>query len=87
MRIKRGTIILIITCVIIVILGIISMPHIYKMLNTSGVDVVENNTSKKDNDTKEEISKDSEVVSTLVYPVMHNDISITDSYYKIFLFI
>ena len=82
MRIKRGTIILIITCVIIVILGIISMPQIYKMLNTSGVDVVENNTSKKDNDTKEEISKDSEVVSTLVYPVMHNDISITDSYYK-----
>ena len=82
MRIKRGTIILIITCIVIVILGIISMPQIYKMLNTSGVDVVENNTSKKDNDTKEEISKDSEVVSTLVYPVMHNDISITDSYYK-----
>lgn len=79
---KRGTIILIITCVVIVVIGIISMPQIYKMLNTSGVDVVENNTSKKNTDTKEEINKDSEIVSTLVYPIMHNDISITDNYYK-----
>ena len=79
---KRGTIILVITCVIIVVVGIISMPQIYKILNTSGVDVIDNNTSKKNNDNKEEIDKDSEVVSTLVYPIMHNDISITDNYYK-----
>ena len=79
---KRGTVILIITCVVIVVVGIISMPQIYKMLNTSGVDVVENNTNKKNTDTKEEINKDSEVVSTLVYPIMHNDISVTDNYYK-----
>lgn len=82
MRIKRGTIILIITCIFIVVLGIISMPQIYKILNTSEVDVKDNKKSKNDTNTKEEINKDSEIVSTLVYPIMHNDVSVTDNYYK-----
>ena len=80
--IKRGTIVLIITCVIIVVVGIISMPQIYKLLNTSKVDISDNNINKKDTDTKEEINMDSEIVATLVYPVMHNDVSISDNYYK-----
>ena len=82
MRIKKGTIVLISVCVIIVIAGIISMPNIYKMLNTSRVNISENNTDKKDNSTKEEITVDSEIVKSLVYPVMHNDVSVVDNYYK-----
>ena len=82
MKIKKGTIVLIIVCVIIIIIGIISMPNIYRMLNTSGVNISESNADKKDNSTKEEITMDSEIVKTLIYPVMHNDISIIDNYYK-----
>ena len=82
MRIKKGTIVLIIVCVIIVIVGIISMPNIYKMLNTSGVNISDNNKEKKDSNVKEEITMDSEIVNTLVYPVMHNDVSVIDNYYK-----
>ena len=81
-RIKRGPIILIITCVLIVVIGIISMPQIYKILNTSGVDDISDANNKKDNNKKEEITADSEIVSTLVYPIMHNDTSVTDNYYK-----
>ena len=82
MRIKRGTIILIITCIIIVVVGIISMPRIYLLLNTSGVDVSSNNVKGKKDNKKEEITLESDVVDTLVYPVMHNDLSVVDNYYK-----
>lgn len=47
MKIKKGTIVLIISCILIVIIGIISMPYIYKFLNTSGVDIKSNDTKEK----------------------------------------
>ena len=48
--IKKGTIILIISCILIVIIGIISMPYIYKVLNTSDFPrVMENNEFKVEN--------------------------------------
>ena len=80
-KIKKETIILIVICMFILIVGIVSMPQIYKLLNTSRVDIVDNDINKKNN-VKEEINKDSEIVGTLVYPIMHNDINITDNYYK-----
>ena len=80
-RIKKGNIVLIIFCILIVVIGIVSMPYIYKKLNTSGVDIKDNNKDKKI-EVKEEINKDSEIITTLVYPIMHNDISIIDNYYK-----
>lgn len=82
MRIKRGTIILIIACIIIVVVGIVSMPQIYRLINTSGVNVSNDNVKEKQDNRKEEITLESDIVDTLVYPVMHNDLSVVDNYYK-----
>lgn len=81
MRVKKGNIILIVVCIFIIVIGIISMPYIYKKINTSGVDIAEKKNNTKKNSV-EEITKDSDIISTLVYPIMHNDVSIPDNYYK-----
>ena len=82
MGIKRGTIILIITCIIIVVVGIVSMPQIYRLINTSGVDVSSDKIKEKKEIKKEKITLESDVVDTLVYPIMHNDLSVVDNYYR-----
>lgn len=81
MRIKKGKVILIVVCVLIVVIGIISMPYIYNKINTSKVNISDNTKDKK-KDKVDKIDKDSEIISTLVYPVMHNDVSVMDNYYK-----
>ena len=81
MRIKKGKVILIVVCVLIVVIGIISMPYIYKVINTNKVNISDNTKDKK-KDKVDKIDKDSEIISTLVYPVMHNDVSVMDNYYK-----
>lgn len=81
MRIKKGKIILIIVCILIVIVGIISMPYIYKKINTGSVNISDN-TKKEKKDKEDNITKDSDIISTLVYPIMHNDVAVMDNYYK-----
>lgn len=81
---KKGNVILIIVCIIIITIGIITMPTIYKWiskksLSNNKIDV-QITEEKKEATTK--ITLESEILKELVYPIMHNDINVTDSYYK-----
>ena len=84
---KKGNVILIVSCILIVTVGIILMPTLYKVITNNilkgkTIDVIENKNHK----TKKEVDKltiESEALKELVYPVMHNDLSNTDTYYKL----
>lgn len=84
---KKGNVILIIVCIVLVTTGIILMPSAYSYLtklklNSKKIDVNNNSNNKKEV-VKEKITLESDILKDLVYPVMHNDISIKDNYYKL----
>ena len=81
---KKGNVVLIIICILLVSIGIIIMPSIYKVISTKNLDSEIKNVTKKDDKrvTKKSISLKSEVLNELVYPIMHNDKYGVDNYYK-----
>ena len=82
---KKDNVILIIVCVIIVTLGLVFMPSIYKYVTEKKLGSNELNITEEKNkeETKEKITLESEILKELVYPVMHNDITTADTYYKL----
>lgn len=83
---KKGNVILIIVCILIVTVGIVCMPIAYKYLNNIKLNQKKVNVKeqKKTKEIKEEtkITLESEILKELVYPIMHNDVSVKDNYYK-----
>lgn len=84
---KKGNVILIVSCILIVTIGIILMPTLYKLITNNTlegkkIDVIDNKKDKTKKETKK-ITLESEILKELVYPVMHNDLSNTDTYYKL----
>lgn len=83
---KKENIILIIVCIIIVIIGLIFMPRIYNYINErklSNSDLKIEVDNKKKEESKTEITLESEMLKELFYPIMHNDITNKDTYYKL----
>lgn len=81
---KRENIILIIVCIIIVIIGIVSMPNIYKLVESKA----ENNDvfipeEKETPKEKMKITTNSDLLKELVFPIMNNNITKTNSYYNL----
>ena len=84
---KKGNVILIIICILIVTVGIIFMPTAYRYINKYMLNQKKINVKVEEEKTKttkkEKITLESEILKELVYPIMHNDISIKDNYYKL----
>lgn len=81
---KKGNVILVIVCALLLIGGLVSMPYIYKWLSKQNLKNpsinIKNEEQKKDAVIK--IDLQSEVLKELVYPVMHNDMNVMDNYYE-----
>ena len=83
---KKGNVILIIVCIVIVTVGIISMPSLYKYITTHNLNgkkikIIEDKNENKEK-KKKKITLESEILKELVYPVMHNNTNEIDNYYK-----
>ena len=81
---KRENVILIIVCIIIVTVGIIAMPNLYKWISKKSLsnNKIDVKTTEEKKKIPTKITLESEVLNELVYPIMHNDITSTDNYYK-----
>ena len=84
---KKGNVILIITCILIVTIGIVLMPTLYNIITTKNLSskkiYVKENKKKSEDKKVEKITLESEILKELVYPVMHNDSNNIDTYYKL----
>ncbi len=80
---KKGNVVLISVCIIILIFGLISMPKIYKYLNTKEIEDIKIDEEKKETKKATKITLDSEILKELVYPNTHNDTTNKDTYYKL----
>lgn len=81
---KRENVILIIVCIIIVIVGLISIPNIYKFVESKSISKdVTVTEAKEEKEEKEEITTNSDILKELVYPIMNNNNSRKSSYYNL----
>ena len=85
---KKGNIILIVVCAILVIIGLFLMPNIYRFasnlsLKNDEVKVEKKEEKEEKTEEKKEVTLESEILKELVYPVMHNDVTLKDTYYSL----
>lgn len=78
----QGSLVLLLVSAVLIVILVIFMPKIYKYFNRPTKSNYEEPTVPKVEEKIDKITKDSDILTKLVYPIMHNDIYSKESYYS-----